>query len=549
MFRTIHDQNKRQWSGPKTESIFNPRISLGSVILNALEVNGSRVAQICAKTNKQTTFADLHTLTIRAAKKFQHYGFKKGQLIFVLTDNSADVPPLVFAALCLGCVVTSLPLCYTKLEYSQYFSIVRPNYVICDLKFYVTLNECFMDLSIVDVEFFTFDGHLDETHPIEKIFEGNDSDLYFVPTEVSGVTDAAFIFQTSGTSGQTKGVCISHAAVIDKIQRFSQFIKSTDIIMGLINLDRITIIRYLFAATLYGATRLVNVRPFTAERFFELVERYEVTNVMESPHRVAELLNHPQIETAKLFSIKYYTCGSAYLSYDAIRKMGSYLNGGRFCRAFGMTETVSTIAANLNHSKNDCVGQLISGCVAKIINEKGERQGINEDGELCIKLSFPFLRYLGDSEKTRNYFDEEGFFATGDIARFDSTGDLFIVGRKKELFKCKNEHVTPTQIEEFLNKIDGVEYSCIVPIPNEECDNLPAAIVVKSINSTCTEDSIYEAVANAFSRHKWLDGGVYFVDSLPMTSSRKIKRHLIAKMTIFTMTKLTKHPETVEHIN
>lgn len=119
-------------------------------------------------------------LTIQTAKKMQHFGFKKGEVVFFLTDNSADIAPLVFAALCLGCVITSLPMCYTKMEYSQYFAIVRPNYMFCDLELYIMLNGCLVDSNIVDVQFFTFGGHLDETHSIESLCNGNDSDLYFV---------------------------------------------------------------------------------------------------------------------------------------------------------------------------------------------------------------------------------------------------------------------------------------------------------------------------------------------------------------------------------
>lgn len=100
-------------------------------------------------------------------------------MIFFLTDNSADVAPLVFAALCLGCAITSLPLCYTKMEYSQYLNIVRPSHVFCDSGYYVVLKECLMDLNI-DATFFTFDGQLDESHSIEDLFEGNDFDAYFV---------------------------------------------------------------------------------------------------------------------------------------------------------------------------------------------------------------------------------------------------------------------------------------------------------------------------------------------------------------------------------
>lgn len=99
-------------------------------------------------------------------------------------------------------------------------------------------------------------------------------------------------------------------------------------------------------------------------------------------------------------------------------------------------------------------------------------------------------------KKRSNCFDDEGFFATGDIGSFDQNCDLFIVDRKKAMFKTDGYQVTPAEIEMFLNKVDGVKQSCVVPIPDAKYDNLPAAVVVKEKHSNCTEKSIYDAVSS-----------------------------------------------------
>lgn len=273
--------------------------------------------------------------------------------------------------------------------------------------------------------------------------------------------------------------------------------------LGFENWHFVTGVRLLFGATLNGATRIVNEGSFSPDRFIDLTKRFKVTFALNSAFEISQLLNHTQIDRADLSSLKYYTCGGMKMSIDVIQKLNKYLKNGRFCHNYGMTELLGTIAINLYHARNTSAGQLISGCEAKIINECGNRVGTDEDGELCIRQQYPFLRHLVDddheNECVHNNFDDEGFFATGDIAHFDQNGDLFIVGRKKDLFKsCGDFMVTPIEIEDFLNKIDGVEQSCVVPIPDVTYHNLPAAVIVKTNNSKCTEKSIFDAVKGKF---------------------------------------------------
>lgn len=288
------------------------------------------------------------------------------------------------------------------------------------------------------------------------------------------------------------GVAIPHAAVLDKIPRLSKIIGASDVALSYSELDSVSAIRYLMGTIAHGAARIVSQGAFTVERFLEIIDKFNVTYTLTPVFRTIQLVNHPLIKTANLSSLRHYTSGGVKLPSDVIQRMNKHLTNGKLYQNFGMSESVGTIS--LTHISNGSVGQLISGAEVKIVNDRGDRLGVKENGELCIKLPYMFLGYIHGGKNIQSCLDGEGFFHTGDIAHFDENGDLFIVDRKKEIFKSDGYHVIPSQIEEFLNQIEGVKQSCVVPIPDPMGDNLPAAIMVQSENSKCTEESILNSV-------------------------------------------------------
>ncbi len=290
-------------------------------------------------------------------------------------------------------------------------------------------------------------------------------------------------------------VPLTHANVLNRMRKM-WFMTSDDIALGFTSVDAISGLRFLISATLHGSARIVNQGEFTEENFFGLVEQFKVTFTSSTKFRVHQLLHHPGICTANLSSMKIFRAGGATMPMSYINKLNKYLPNGKFCHSFAMTEMAGVIAFNFDHANNNCVGQLIDDIEAKIVDEEGNRLGINETGELCLRDPFLFKGYFGDDENVRKCFDREGWFKTGDIARFDENNDLFIVDRIKEQFQCVGAHVIPSEIQEFLNRIDSVYDSCVVPVPEPKYDNLPAAVIVKTKSSTCTEKSIQDAVAS-----------------------------------------------------
>lgn len=295
--------------------------------------------------------------------------------------------------------------------------------------------------------------------------------------------------------------------------RIRDFFRSTDVILKYVSLEGAAGVRYLIGATLNGSTQIVNTGPFSPPQFFELVERFKVTTTYVSAYAIAQMLQHPGIEAANLNTIRLFVCGGSSVSSQSIQKMSAYLKNGQFCNTYGLTETFGTVACNMRHTRNNCVGQLIGGDGVKIVDDQGQRLGLNEAGEVCIKLPLPFPGYLNDIENVDGYVDNEGFFRTGDEGRFDENGDLFVDDRKKEIFKRSSYRISPIELEAFINGIDGVKQSCVVRISREGIENVPAAVVVKDDRAHCTEQSIYDAVSsNVFTN--FLQRSVSHLESL-----------------------------------
>ena len=105
---------------------------------------------------------------------------------------------------------------------------------------------------------------------------------------------------------------------------------------------------------------------------------------------------------------------------------------------------------------------------------------------------------MGIRDSTNAAFDEDGFILTGDIGYFDEKGDLFIVDRKKDLIRCNNYQVSPSEIESFLMKSLSIKVVCVAGIRDETSNELPAAFIVRNPGSNITEKEVFDAVAGIF---------------------------------------------------
>lgn len=214
-------------------------------------------------------------------------------------------------------------------------------------------------------------------------------------------------------------------------------------------------------------------------------------------------------------------------------RMNKYLTNCQVYSGYGMSEATGIVSVNYPKTKIDSVGQLAPGLCVKIIADDGTLCGINEDGEIVLDMKYKFIGYYDDDESTASTLDENGFLHSGDIGHFDEDGYLYVVDRKKDILKYMNYQISPSEIENTVLKHPGVKHVCVVGVPDVVCIDLPAAVVVRNTDDIeLNEGDIYDLVKSKLSDAKQLRGGVYFVDSIPMTPSGKLLRRLVREIVV-----------------
>ena len=176
------------------------------------------------------------------------------------------------------------------------------------------------------------------------------------------------------------------------------------------------------------------------------------------------------------------------------------------------------------------VGPPCAATSIKVIDlETGEALPPGEEGELCVKGPQVMQGYLDLPDKTRECLTEDGWLLTGDIAKIDEDGYVYITDRLKELIKYKGFQVAPAELEEVLCSHPGVADATVIPVPDEDAGELPRAYVVRKTDDV-SEESVRAFVKERVAPHKQLRGGVVFTEAIPKTASGKILRREVVAM-------------------
>lgn len=242
-----------------------------------------------------------------------------------------------------------------------------------------------------------------------------------------------------------------------------------------------------------GMTRIISQKRFTPETQIEIIKDYRVTIVIGQSFHIIKCLKSGLMSEADLSSVKHLFVAGCKLPLSAIQEFNQYLPNGSINNSYGLTETGYVTIDYPKFSGNDSVGRLLSGYSFKIVDDDGNRRGIDEEGEIYVKTPQKFLGYFNNQKLTEQSIDNDGFVLTGDIGKVDKDGNLYIVGRKKDVILSYHP-IIPTDIESLLLQSPHIHGVCVVGV-DDSCIELPAAIVLRAKNTAITEEEIFKIVA------------------------------------------------------
>ena len=356
------------------------------------------------------------------------------------------------------------------------------------------------------------------------------------PAEVVSVdtNDIAIIAHTSGTTGVPKGAMMRHSDLLFNIKNtilpFSW--RHEDVNLLLSPLFHVVALYSIVPSSVYlGATVVVAPRPDPRE-VVDLIESERVTNFLSVPtfHQLVSSL--PGIEERDLKSLRMIGYSGSPMPIRAIERLRQLFPHARLHNFFGLTETISLTHitpsdAAVSHA--DSIGKTLPDVGMKILRDDGAACDFGEAGILHIHRENTIRGYWNRPGLLEESLTSDGqWFNTGDLARVDEDGFVYLEGRKKEMIIVAGENVFALEVERCILDLEGVKEAAVVGIPatgvRTALGELIKAVVVKQDDVELAERDIKRHCVGRLASYK-VPHFVEFRDALPRNPSGKVLKN------------------------
>ena len=373
--------------------------------------------------------------------------------------------------------------------------------------------------------------------------------------------DDACIFYTSGTTGFPKGAQLTHRGSVHNVMNLAFMAAATasadakaiaageleaptaapaapaqNVFMAPTPLFHVTACNCLLHPATLTGSRIVLSYKWDPGRALELIEREGVTTFSGVPTMSRELLMHPDWDTRDTSTLQGMGGGGAALQPDLVTKIAGALKGtGAPSTGYGLTETHGIVTANTARffiAKPESCGPVVPTLDAKLVDDEGNDVAPGPDaiGQLCVRGAVVIKGYLNRPEATADSI-RDGWFNTGDIARIDEQGFVYIVDRAKDMVLRGGENVYCSEVETVIYQNDQVAEAAVFGIPDERLGEEVGAAIVLAPGSTLTEAELRSFLAERMAKHK-IPAQIWFLDEqLPRNANGKfVKRELRAQL-------------------
>ncbi|CAL1405775.1 unnamed protein product [Linum trigynum] len=355
-------------------------------------------------------------------------------------------------------------------------------------------------------------------------------------------SDTAAILYSSGTTGNVKGVRLSHRNMIALISGYYHNRHRHDpaqpdphpVALMTVPLFHVFGFFMLVKAIAIGET-LVLMQRFDFEGMLRAVEKYRVTYMPVSPPLIVGMVKSELTNKYDLSSLLVLGCGGAPLGKDVAEKFKEKFPDVDIIQGYGLTESGGggTRMIDAEEMKNyGSAGRISENLEAKVVDpETGEALGPGQRGELWLRGPVIMKGYVGNDQATAETLDAEGWLKTGDLGYINSQGYLYIVDRLKELIKYKAYQVPPAELEALLQSNPKIADAAVIPYPDDDAGQIPMAFVVRKPGSQLTEAEVMDFVAKQVAPYKKIRR-VAFVNSIPKSPAGKILRRELVQLAV-----------------
>ena len=489
-------------------------------------------ALICSHQNYRATYQEFYDQVVQVAKGLMALGVKRGDRVGVWSPNCYQWTLLQYATAKIGVILVNINPAYRTSELIYVINQSGLSVMFAALQFKNSNYKKMMD----DAREFTdtirkaifwdesWDRFLKEgEHISDEALRKREEKVQF--------DDPVNIQYTSGTTGNPKGVTLSHHNILNN----AYFI---GLRMNYTHADRVCIpvpFYHCFgmvignlACTVHGATMVVPNDSFDPVKTLEAVERERCTSLYGVPTMFIAELQEMEQKTYDLSSLRTGVMAGSLCPPEIMKKVKEQMNMHEITICYGMTETspvsTQTIIGAPFEKQIHSVGTIHDHLEIKIIDPDTKailKRG--QSGELCTRGYSVMLKYWNSPDATRQVIDEQRWMHSGDLAMMDEDGYLHISGRIKDLIIRGGENISPKEIEDFLYTYKGVMDAQVIGVPSEKYGEEIMAWIKPKEGVTLTEEELRSFCKDRIAHYK-IPKYWKFVTEFPMTISGKIRK-------------------------
>jgi len=361
--------------------------------------------------------------------------------------------------------------------------------------------------------------------------DGDDADL-----AIEGEADASLaqLLYTSGTTGDPKGVMLSHANVAANTDAVIAY-------LGLTTQDTVVSVLpfyYAYGASVLhthlasGACIVLGPSMVFPIQVLDAVQRHRATGFSGVPSTYVLLLDMLERRGHDLASLRYLTQAGGAMAPAVADRVRGLLPDTRLFLMYGQTEATSRISwlpPERLDEKRGSVGIPVQDTHWRILGEDGASATAGQPGEVCVRGPGIMLGYWNNPAATQAVL-RDGWLHTGDLGYVDADGYLFLQGRRSDMIKTGAHRVHPTDVEEVIAELPGIREVAVVGVDDDALGQVIKAFIVADEVLPRAEDRIKAHCRARLAAYK-IPRHITFVDALPRTASGKVRRVQLTEQT------------------
>ncbi|MEM9622459.1 MAG: class I adenylate-forming enzyme family protein [Pseudomonadota bacterium] len=494
--------------------------------------------------DERLTYAAAHQQVANIAHWLASQGVNPGDRVAIAMRNYPEWLLTYWATLAMGATVVGMNAWWTAPEMTYALDDSAPKVLIADRERLerVVEHPGIDQIVLVGVRVDDTSG-LPEFTPWQSVI-ATAGELPQI--DIDPDSDAC-IFYTSGTTGRPKGAQLTHRGCVSNIWSMmfaAATLRTLAVQQGLMAADEeppvgaalvttplfhVTANNCVAHGTTLGGGKLVHMYKWDAGDALQLIEQERITAMTGVPVMAREVIAHPNFASTDTSSLLSLGGGGAQLQPDLVGKIDESVANARPGTGYGMTETcgiITSIGADFFVDKPDSCGPAMPCYEAKIVNPDGQEVGQGETGELWVRGAQVIRGYLNREDATAETI-QEGWLRTGDVARQDEDGFLYIVDRIKDMVLRGGENIYCAEVESALFEHDAVAECSVFGVPDDRLGEEVGVAIYCNGDAGASADDLRNHCRSLIAAHK-IPRYVWFMDKpLPRNASGKfLKREL-----------------------